>query len=213
MSDLTQAMVINDCAVMDQFAAASTQAQSPLVNMNWQTTSGSASVVARELAQMGHVILRGKPQDPAFKDGAASVLGAALPGCLQSVDTGQCVVRWLSPDTWLITLEGDLAFKLEMDLRQALSGHYQVVNVSGGQTILMLSGANVENVLMKSVHYDVHESNFPVGKVVNTNFAKAGCTLRKVGAEEWELIIRRSFADYTGAWIQDAAAEYGFSFD
>lgn len=215
MSDLTQAIVMNDCAVMNQHADSPTQAQSPLVNIDWAgpvSSTARTGVEATELALMGHIILRGKPDDQAFKDGAAQVLGAPLPGCLQSITIGAYVVRWLSPDSWLITLAGDQAFALETALRETLTGHYQVVNVSGGQTIVMLSGAHVEDVLMKSVHYDVHPSNFPVGKVVNTNFAKTGCTLRKVAEQQWELIIRRSFADYIAAWIQDAASEYGFSF-
>ncbi|WP_221793853.1 sarcosine oxidase subunit gamma [Oceanobacter mangrovi] len=213
MSESTPAMTKDHgCALMNQYADNNSQAESPLVNIKW-SNSAQPTVVARELSLMGHITLRGKPDDEAFLAAAEKVLGVALPGRLKSVESGEYVIRWLTPDQWLITLPGVHAFALEQSLRDNLSGHYQVVNVSGGQTLLMLSGANAENVLMKSVHYDIHERNFPVGKVVNTNFAKAGCTLRRVGAQEFELVIRRSFADYIAAWIQDSAAEYGFAFD
>jgi len=211
MSDITQAIVMNDCAVMNQYAGNSGSAQSSMVNVKWANSS-KATVFVKELAFQGHIILRGKPTDEAFMAGAAKVLGTELPGKLSSVESGEYVVRWLSPDTWLITLPGAAAFSLETSLRETLTGHYQVVNESSGQTLLVLSGENVENVLHKSVHYDIHISNFPVGKVVNTNFAKTGCTLRRLGEQEFELVVRRSFSDYVAAWIQDAAAEYGLAY-
>ncbi|PCB40388.1 sarcosine oxidase subunit gamma family protein, partial [Pseudomonas aeruginosa] len=84
-----------------------------------------------------------------------------------------------------------------------------VVNVSGGQTLLELSGANVRELLMKSTSYDVHPSNFPVGKAVGSIFAKSQCVIRHTGEDTWELVVRRSFADYFWLWLQDASAEYG----
>ncbi|WP_211225043.1 sarcosine oxidase subunit gamma [Oceanobacter kriegii] len=210
MSDITPVIVMNDCAVMNQFASDNSKAESPMVNVKWANSS-NATVFAKELAFSGHIVLRGKPTDDAFMAGAAKVLGTELPGKLSSVESGEYVVRWLSPDTWLITMPGAAAYALETRLRETLTGHYQVVNESGGQTLLVLSGENAENVLHKSVHYDIHISNFPVGKVVNTNFAKTGCTLRRLGEQEFELVVRRSFSDYVAAWIQDAAAEYGFA--
>ncbi len=62
---------------------------------------------------------------------------------------------------------------------------------------------------MKTVVYDVHPSHFPVGKGVTTVFAKATVNLRRPSEECWELVIRRSFADYSYRWLLDAAAEYG----
>jgi len=33
--------------------------------------------------------------------------------------------------------------------------------------------------------------------------------IRRTGEQQWELVIRRSFADYVWLWLQDACAEYG----
>ena len=65
--------------------------------------------------------------------------------------------------------------------------------------------------LKKSTPYDVHPSAFPVGKGVTTIFAKTSITLRQPQADCWELIVRRSFADYIYRWLLDAAAEFGVS--
>ena len=200
-------------ALMDQRPADMSGAQSPLSRFRWQVSSSgqNVGVVARELALLGHLILRGNVANADFVKGSAEVLGVELPSTLQSNSKGNVVVRWLAPDEWLITVPGEQTFAMESALRNRLSGHYSLVNVSGGQTLLVLSGPNAVDVLRKSCHYDVHKSSFPVGKVVGTTFAKSQCVIRRVAEQEWELVIRRSFADYLGAWIQDAAQEYGFA--
>jgi sarcosine oxidase subunit gamma len=64
-------------------------------------------------------------------------------------------------------------------------------------------------VLKKSIPLDVHPSQFPVGKVAGTVFAKSTALVRRSGEDSWELVIRRSFADYIWLWLQDASREYG----
>ena len=68
-------------------------------------------------------------------------------------------------------------------------------------------------MLMKSTSYDVHPSNFPVGKAVGTNFAKTQLVIRHTAEETWELVVRRSFADYIWLWLQDASAEFGLAIE
>ena len=48
-----------------------------------------------------------------------------------------------------------------------------------------------------------------VGKGVSTTLAKSTAVIRRVGEAQWELIIRRSFADYLYRWLLDASEEYG----
>ncbi|MCM2973229.1 sarcosine oxidase subunit gamma [Larsenimonas suaedae] len=164
-----------------------------------------------EKAFLGHLILRGGAivLDEAVRD----VLGIALPGrpnTMTQNDAGTHSVQWLGPDEWLVIVPGGEEFELEAKLRKALGdAHFSIVNVSGGQTVLTLSGTNAREVLMKSVVYDVHPSAFPVGKGVTTVFAKATAIIRRPAEDHWELVVRRSFADYTYRWLLDAAAEYG----
>ena len=37
--------------------------------------------------------------------------------------------------------------------------------------------------------------------------------IRRTGEEVWELLVRRSFADYIWLWLQDASAEYGMAIE
>lgn len=167
-------------------------------------------VVLRERAMAGHLVLRGGAI--VLDEAVRQVLGFGLPGrpnTLTLDESGKRSIQWLSPDEWLVIVPGGEEFTLEKRLREALGdAHYAIVNASGGQTLIELTGDKARELLMKSTPYDVHPEAFPVGKGVTTVFAKANLILRRPTEERWELVLRRSFADYLYRWILDAGAEY-----
>ncbi|TDO15204.1 MULTISPECIES: sarcosine oxidase subunit gamma [Halomonas] len=172
--------------------------------------TGQGRLVLRERPLLGHLILRGGAI--VLDEAVREVLGISLPGEPQGLAVNAAEersVQWLSPDEWLLIVPGGEEFALEKQLREALGdGHYAIVNVSGGQTLLELSGDKARELLMKSTPYDVHPEAFPAGKGVITVFAKANLILRRSTETRWELVLRRSFADYFYRWLLDAGAEY-----
>ncbi|WP_162814047.1 sarcosine oxidase subunit gamma [Vibrio tetraodonis] len=171
------------------------------------------SVDIREIKGLTHFILRGKTENPAFTSGVEKALGVALPVAPRtSVQTDSLRVFWQSPDEWLIIGEPNSATAIELALHQHLEGHYAVTEVSSGQTLLRLSGANAENVIKKSTLYDVHIRQFLIGHVAGTTFAKSQIQIRRIGEQAFELVVRRSFADYLWMWLMDAGREYGVVF-
>lgn len=205
---------VKNVAIMDQLAGDSVRVESPLykagVYRKNVSSAASAGVVLCEKPLMGHLTLRGSQQDASFLSGVADVLGGTLPTQpLTSVHYDGTSVRWISPDQWLVIVDFKRASEVEQQLHQALSGHYSVVNVSGGQTILELSGSHASSVLKKGTSLDIHPSQFPVGKVAGSTLAKSTALFCRTGEQCWELVIRRSFADYLWLWLQDAAEEYG----
>ncbi|GGB42406.1 sarcosine oxidase subunit gamma [Oceanisphaera marina] len=204
MSNITAMMAEADTAV---------RVESPLYHANLPMLAKKdqqGEVVLREKALLGHLVLRGKITNELFAKTVARVLGVALPTTpCSSVENNQVLVQWLAPDEWLIITESGQEEQVQAELREHLSGHYSLVDVSGGQTVLALSGPKAELVVRKSCHYDVHPSNLPTGKCVGTTFAKTGVLLRRTGADSFEMVVRRSFADYVWMWLQDASREYG----
>ena len=95
---------------------------------------------------------------------------------------------------------------VEDKLRDKMEGHFAIVDVTGGQTLLELSGERAETILKKSTIYDVHESNFPIGKVVTTKFAQSQIIMTRISADGFQLIVRRSFSDYIWQWMVDAGS-------
>ena len=216
MSDST-ASNVESIAQMDQLphktGSLQPRAESPLYHADLATLSAHSAdaggVEIKEVKLLGHLVLRGSIEDAEFLSGVKEVLGLDLPGPLQSSLQGEFIAYWVSPNEWLVLVPGQQAFQLERDMRSAMSGNFAIVNVSGGQTVICLSGANAVDVLKKSTPYDVHNKNFPVGKVVTSVFAKTQALIFRSGPESWELIVRRSFSDYVWLWLQDACIEYG----
>lgn len=184
-------------------------ARSPLADVDQSNIGSNAGVVIAELDALGYIVLRAKVES---KDAIEAELGCALPvKPLSTTELDDLCIRWISPTEWLMTLPAEQTAEMEAKLRGNLGDDVAVVDNSGGYACIHLSGDAAELVIRKSTGYDIHLSNLPVGKVVTTTFAQAQTILRRLGDNEFELIFRRSFADYIWRWIRDAAAEYGLS--
>lgn len=203
-----------ECALMDQFAGPGARAESPLHHADFASMADkgpAGGVSLQELKLLGHLVLRGSLENESFSKGFSQVTGFSLPGPLQSTQGGDISALWIAPDEWLLIVSGEEAFNLEKRLREEINGHFAITNVSGGQTVLALSGEDAVKVLKKSTGYDLRDSHFPVGKVVTTTFAKTQAVIRRTAEQQWQLVVRRSFADYVWLWLQDASAEYGLA--
>ncbi|MDM3871382.1 sarcosine oxidase subunit gamma family protein [Porticoccus sp. W117] len=175
-----------------------------------QTGSGDAQVTIFESPLCGHLNLRGNPQDEQFLEGVESVVGVKPPTTAGScASSGDISIYWLGPDEWLLLLPESRRAEVESELRNKLSGHFSVVDVSGGQTLLNVRGDGVADMLKKSASYDFHSNNFPAGRCVQTHFAKATALVSKKDDGSFDLVIRRSFADYLASWLLDAGEEFG----
>ena len=185
--------------------------QSPLHHHALHTNAGGAGLVMKEDKFRGHLNLRGNPLDAAFNSAVEHVLGVALPTKANTSNRkGDTVIYWLCPNEWLVIVVSGTQGHVEADLRLAMGDqHIAITDVRSGQTLVNLSGPHLAEVLQKSTVYDCHPDNFPVGKVVQTTFAKTGTTLCKLEDGSMDLVIRRSFADYFFLWLQDASEEYG----
>lgn len=170
-------------------------------------------VTLRERAGLGHLTLRGGAI--ALDKALRATLGISLPSqplSLTQDASGTYSAQWLSPDEWLLIVPPGEAWRVETQLRAEMGGeHYAITDVSGGQTLLELEGESVRLLLQKSVICDVHPHAFPVGKGVVTCFARASVNLRRPDEARWQLVVRRSFADYSYRWLLDAGAEYGIN--
>lgn len=204
--------VDNLVAVMDQHAT--TAEQSGLAHLGLPVSlSESCSVVMTVRSVMGLLMLRASSNTTALSEALKNRCGVSLSERLRSVTHKAYCIRWMAPDCWLLSCPLGEAFAIEQSLRADVDGHIAIVNVSGGYSVVDLSGSSAQSVLMKSTGYDVHPDHFGVGKVVNTTFAKAQVTMRVVELGEtdacYELVVRRSFSDYLWLWLQRAGAEYG----
>lgn len=180
----------------------------PLAHINFKSDQ-KGGVTFQELGFYGHLTLRGDSANAEFVASVETVLGLSLPvAALTSASNDSTSIHWISPNEWLIiTSKGDEA-ELETNLRAKLTGHFAIVDVSGGQTVFELSGDDVICLMKKSCAYDI-EAELPIGKTVTTHFAKASVVMNRVDERRFMLVVRRSFSDYVWRWIEDATDEFG----
>ena len=171
-----------------------------------------AGVYLSEQAFMGHINLRGEPSNAAFLKAVADALGVALPLNPNTVAEGPNITAlWLGPSEWLLITSPDREPEIASTLRNALEDIFSAVtDVSGGQTIINIRGKHARDVLTKGCTLDLHPRAFGPGQCAQTNIAKATATIRQLDeSPAYDIMVRRSFADYLARWLQDAALEYG----
>ncbi|MDZ7786706.1 MAG: sarcosine oxidase subunit gamma family protein [Halofilum sp. (in: g-proteobacteria)] len=171
-----------------------------------------AGVTLRERPFLGCVNLRGNPEDASFTDAVQGVLGVALPTEPNTVvESGDITVFWLAPTEWFVRTVADGERDLIARLEEALAGQHIATNdVTGNFTTIELAGPHARDVLEKGCTLDLHPRAFAPGQCAQTLLSHAGILIRPVhDGQAFELVVRRSFADYTFIWLEDAAVEYG----
>jgi sarcosine oxidase subunit gamma len=193
----------------------SARVESPLEHADFAGLAAlkiNGGVILREAKLLGHLNLRGDANNPDFLKGVKNALDLDLPlAPCSSAQNAETTIMWLSPDEWLIIIEGGTEAAIEDKLRQSLTGHFAVSDISGAQTMLEISGKDCLQLLQKSIGYDLHLDSFPMNKVIGTALAKSSAHIRRTGEYNFQLIIRRSFADYIWLWLQQSSKEYGLS--
>lgn len=193
---MSNVIAFNPCALLG------TPVQTPLAHRVRSASSPEVTLAEAELT--GLLVLRGDATDADFQAAVAEVFGAPLPKRLSTTESTQARLLWLGPDEFWIWCEVTALFTLEQSFRARFAGHCALVNNTGGFTRITVQGAAAQTVLMKSVPYPVYADVFPVGKVVATVFAKTQAVICRRGEQHWEVVARRSFADYIWRWLVDA---------
>jgi sarcosine oxidase subunit gamma len=170
----------------------------------------NAAVSMEEKPFLELINLKGGAESTVLQKAVKSLTGAVLPLQPNTVsDSEQFAIYWLAPNEWLIQSKQPRLPALCTDLAGALAGEFaSVVDVSSGNTSLVLSGTKAREVLQKGCPLDFHPAVFTLGQCAQSHFFKAGVLLRPLADDAYELVIRRSFADYFGRILLDACQEY-----
>src|SRR3546814_1764883 len=116
---------------------------------------------------------------------------------------------WLGPDEWLAQSTDAIPARLEGELRARLDNLFAAtVDVTSSYTTILLSGKHAGDVINKGCPLDLHPGVFGPDQCAQSLVFKSAIALRKQQDGVWNLIVRRSFADYAVRMLADAAAEY-----
>ena len=192
--------------------------ESPLTGIRSNTAAGdtrSPGVILTERPFLAYVNLRGDAGGASFPAAVEGVLGVSIPAGPNTIAEGEDItVCWMGPNEWLIILRPGAQTRCLTELREALGEHHaSAVDVTGGYTLVNVAGARRRELLAKGCTLDLHPTSFSPGQCAQTNLGKAGVLLIPRGdasdAQSFDVIVRRSFADYLGIWLQHSAHEYG----
>lgn len=144
-----------------------------------------------ELAAFG----RGK----AARESLSAALGIALPTPGGSAEADGLAALSIGPSRWLIVApEAAIANLPELPDTEAA-----VTDLTGGRTILTLTGPRAAQTLMKGAAIDLDPAAFPDGSVASTALARMPVTIwRRAGG--YDVIIPRSYAVSLLEWLLEA---------
>jgi sarcosine oxidase subunit gamma len=188
--------------------------ESPLVahiNAGLPVRHAVPGIAMQELAFLGHVNLRCDAGDAALAAALEGVLGCALPRSPNSLTAGPgpLKVLWLGPDEFLVMTPVGREAPVAQALRRAAGedAYAAVVELGCGQTVIELAGPRAREILAKGCPLDLHPRVFGPGCCAQSRLARSLVTIAQIDAgPRFELIVRRSFADYLWQWLVDASA-------
>ena len=186
------------------------QQESPLVQIDLAEPRGNAPRI-EEKPFLGYLNLRARNNNTGFLAASLKVLGCEPPTAANTViESGDYRIYWLGPDEWLVVTPATRQEQVKVDLLAALGDVFcSVVDNSSGLTMLHISGDNAADLLATDCPLDLHSAEFKPGQCAQTRLAKAGMTISPLAeGAGFEVIIRRSFADYLLLWLQDAAIAF-----
>jgi sarcosine oxidase subunit gamma len=186
------------------------QQESPLVQIDLAEPRSNAPRI-EEKPFLGYLNLRARNNNTGFLAASLKVLGCEPPTAANTViESSDYRIYWLGPDEWLVVTPAARQEQVKADLLAALNGVFcSVVDNSSGLTMLHISGDNAAALLATDCPFDLHTQEFKPGQCAQTRLAKAGMTISPLAeGAGFEVIIRRSFADYLLLWLQDAAIAF-----
>ena len=189
--------------------------ESPLVGVDAllkkHQATASAAFRLSERPFLELVNLRGDTRDAAFVQAVKDVLGCPPPEKANTVVRGNGYdMLWLGPDEWLVRSatahDATRTAPLQAKLGAALAGVFaSAVDIGSGYTVLEISGTRTREVLARGCPLDLHPKLFGDGQCAQSHYFKASMTLVPTGADSFDIVVRRSFADYFVKIMLDAA--------
>ena len=204
----------------------------PFLTRTEQRNRAEYGVAMEVLPYRGYLNLRGDPNEGEFGETVRGVLGQPLPGAANTFTDGECRVFWLGPDEWLVMTDPGVEVALAERLENALARQAcALTDLTGGQICLRLRGRKARDALAKGCTLDFDPRVFTPGQCAQTVLGKASMLIALSiagagsavsgdgqegedagladGAGVFDIIVRRTFAEYAAEWLYRSAQEYG----
>jgi sarcosine oxidase subunit gamma len=117
--------------------------------------------------------------------------------------------RWAGVGRWFVVATGQDPARLVTILQEELGALASILDQSDGQVAIGITGGGVRATLAKGCALDLHPDSFKPGEAAATLFGHVPLHLTRTGADDYELLVPRSYA--AGLWesLGEMAAEFG----
>lgn len=116
--------------------------------------------------------------------------------------------RWAGVGRWFVVATGDAA-PLVARLQEEFGGRASVLDQSDGQVAIGITGGNVRSALAKGCALDLHPDGFAPGSATVTLLGHVSVQLTRTGADDYEILVPRSYAASIWESLGEMAAEFG----
>lgn len=180
-----------------------------LLKKHQATASAAFRLSERPFLELMNV--RGDTRDAAFVRAVENVIGCRPPEKANTIVRGDGYdMLWLGPDEWLVRSatahDATRTAPLQAKLSAAFVGVFaSAVDIGSGYTVLEITGTRTREVLARGCPLDLHPKLFGAGQCAQSHYFKASMTLLPTGADSFDIVVRRSFADYFVKIMLDAA--------
>ena len=147
-------------------------------------------------ATLATVVARAGQED-ALRQLVAERFAVVLPEGSKRVAGTDIAFLGTGPRKWLVRCEG-------METLAPLAQCAAVVDQSGADGILTLSGSHAERLLARAVAIDLDLQHFPTGSVATTLIEHMGLTIARIDDNAFELYVIRSLGLSFAHWLSGA---------
>lgn len=142
------------------------------------------------------------------------VLAARGSGDLQSLiprisDGTPHAVRSYGPGQWFVVGDAALSAAEIFGRTPMLEGRASIADQGHGRIRIGISGRAVETVLAKGTAVDLDPAKFPVGHSAMTLIGHISALVTRTGAESFELLVLRGFAESLWDELIQMSLEFG----
>jgi len=94
--------------------------------------------------------------------------------------------------------------------RELSSSTGTVTLLSASRVRIRITGSAAREVLAKGMALDLHPAVFEVGRSAQSGLHHTGIFLERVGEDDYEIYVPRTYAEWIWDWLIDAVLPWGY---
>jgi len=117
------------------------------------------------------------------------------------------LIRITQRQYWWISSSGASMLRLARELSSSTG---TVTLLSASRVRIRITGSAAREVLAKGMALDLHPAVFEVGRSAQSGLHHTGIFLERVGEDDYEIYVPRTYAEWIWDWLIDAVLPWGY---